>query len=129
MIMANALFVKLSFFLALIISATLMGAVNAKEACPCKKVEVTAGDLVRCGIGAGAAIIAVPAAVAAAGFGVTGVAAGSLAAGFQSVFGITFGFSALQSFGAAGMGMAAKAVVGGLGCSTVIAAYSGLCDC
>ena len=64
-----------------------------------------------------AAVVAAPAALSAAGFTAGGVAFGSVAAFIQSVFyGASTGgvFSVLQSAGAAGIGAAGNAAIGGI---------------
>ena len=70
------------------------------------------------GVGAVAGIAAAPLVLSAAGFTAGGVAAGSIAARVQSVVygGATCGvFSALQSAGAAGLGLVGNAVAGSVG--------------
>ncbi|XP_033893063.2 interferon alpha-inducible protein 27-like protein 2A [Acipenser ruthenus] len=74
------------------------------------------------GMGAGAAValVAAPAVLTAAGFTSAGIAAGSVAAKAMSVAAVSSGggvvsggvVATLQSAGAAGMGVAAKTVVG-----------------
>ena len=64
------------------------------------------------------AVVAAPAVLSVVGFTAGGVAAGSVAASIQSVFygAYTGGvFSVLQSAGAAGIGAAGNAVIGGIG--------------
>ena len=64
------------------------------------------------------AVVAAPAVLSAVGFTAGGVAAGSVAASIQSVFyGASTGgvFSVLQSAGAAGIGAAGNAAIGGIG--------------
>ena len=70
------------------------------------------------GVGAVAGVAAAPFVLSAAGFTAGGVAAGSIAASVQSVVygGATCGvFSALQSAGAAGLGLVGNAVAGSVG--------------
>jgi len=84
-----------------LVLSLLLGAVVAEEECLC---EISAGRAAVCG---GAAVIAAPYAIAAAGFTAAGVLAGSAAAFVQSIFGnIAAGslFAGLQSAGAAGLG-------------------------
>ncbi|GBM76401.1 hypothetical protein AVEN_48392-1 [Araneus ventricosus] len=82
----------------------------------------SAGELLMNGIKtvvvAGAAVVAAPVVLTAAGFGAGGIAAGSLAAGVQSTWfsgtinGITgWMFSGLQSIGAGGLGAAGKVAI------------------
>ncbi|XP_035223028.1 interferon alpha-inducible protein 27-like protein 2B [Stegodyphus dumicola] len=81
---------------------------------------VTDSDNIKFGIKtaavAGIAIAGAPAVLAAAGFGAGGIAAGSLAATYQSTMiggSILSGstFAALQSVGAAGLGIVGKATI------------------
>ena len=70
------------------------------------------------GVGAVAGVCAAPLVLSAAGFTAGGVALGSMAATVQSVFyggAAAGGFSALQSAGAAGLGMVGTAVAGSVG--------------
>lgn len=76
-------------------------------------------------VGATAAVAAAPAALAAVGFGAGGVMLGSIAAAVQSTMGglVAKGslFAIFQSWGAAGIPLAAKAAVATVGGATVAA--------
>ncbi|KAH7952144.1 interferon alpha-inducible protein 27-like protein 2A [Rhipicephalus sanguineus] len=70
-------------------------------------------------VGAAGALVAAPAILAAAGFGAAGVAAGSFAAAAQATMGgfVAKGsmFAICQSWGAAGLPLAAKGVAAAAG--------------
>ncbi|XP_076153556.1 interferon alpha-inducible protein 27-like protein 1 [Alosa pseudoharengus] len=81
------------------------------------------GVVIKATIGALGALVMVPAALSAIGFGSAGIAAGSTAAGMMSGAAVTNGggvaagslVAALQSAGAAGLSLGAKAAVAVVG--------------
>ena len=80
----------------------------------------TAGLVVGGVVGIGAATIGVPVALTVAGFGATGVAAGSVAAAVQSSIGSvaagsTFAVLQMQSAGAAGISWVTTGAIAGTG--------------
>jgi len=82
-------------------------------------------------VGGVGALALAPVVLTVVGFGSAGIAAGSVAAAAQSYVGVVTAGStiaALQSAGAAGIGLGAKAAIGGIGAAAAYHATEDSCD-